>query len=360
MHTLPPLLTPDHVLKPLLGLAMALSLALPAAQAAPQPALPTVCVWDPLGQGGKLFDVARNYSWAMEAKGMPIKLRAYADEGVAAEDFKVGQCDGLLATSLRTRTWVPLTAALDYGGAATIVKGDQVDIDASYQVIGQAVRALATPQAERLVVDGPHEIVGVVPAGATYMLMRDRHLLKRGLAGTRMPAFDGDKLQLFLIAKAGGVPVSANSRNFGTMFNNGNLDVVFAPALAYQALELNKGIGTQGGISRFPLAFTSLQIVVRQGKFPKGFGQVSRQHWADEFKLMTIVARKAEAAIPTEQWVDYDGPEGARFVALQRDSRIEAAKAGYFSKVGLTFMKRARCKVSPEATECANRDELAW
>jgi len=329
--------TPLRVFKPLLGI-LTLTLAAATAQAAP----PTLCVWDPLGQGGKLFDVARSYSWAMEAKGIALKLRAYADEGVAAEDFKVGQC------------------ALDDGGAATIVKDGKVDIDASYQVIGQAVRALATPQAERLVIDGPNEVVGVVPAGATYMLMRDRTLLKRGLAGARMPAFDGDKLQLFLIAKAGGVPVAANTRNFGTMFNNGNLDVVFAPALAYKALELDKGIGTKGGISRFPLAFTSLQIVIKRDKFPKGFGQISRQHWADEFKLATIVARKAEAAIPAAQWVDYDLAEGAKFVALQRDSRIEAAKAGYFSKVGLSFMKRARCKVSPEAPDCASRDELAW
>jgi len=347
--------TPLRVFKPLLGI-LTLTLAAATAQAAP----PTLCVWDPLGQGGKLFDVARSYSWAMEAKGIALKLRAYADEGVAAEDFKVGQCDGLLATSLRTRAWVPLTAALDDGGAATIVKDGKVDIDASYQVIGQAVRALATPQAERLVIDGPNEVVGIVPAGATYMLMRDRTLLKRGLAGARMPAFDGDKLQLFLIAKAGGVPVAANTRNFGTMFNNGNLDVVFAPALAYKALELDKGIGTKGGISRFPLAFTSLQIVIKRDKFPKGFGQISRQHWADEFKLATIVARKAEAAIPAAQWVDYDLVEGAKFVALQRDSRIEAAKAGYFSKVGLSFMKRARCKVSPDAPDCASREELAW
>jgi hypothetical protein len=327
---------------------------------AAQAALPTLCVWDPIGRGGKLFGVARSYSWAMEAKGIKLDLKAYADETVAVEDFKVGQCDGLLATSMRTRTWAPFTAALDYGGVATIVKDGKIDIEASYQVIGQAVRALATPQAERLVVDGAHEVVGIVPAGATYMLMRDRNLLQRGLAGTRMPAFDNDKLQLFMIAKAGGVPVAANSRNFGTMFNNGNIDVAFAPALAYQALELNKGIGTKGGISRFPLAFTSLQIVIKRDKFPKGFGQISRQHWADEFKLATIVARKAEASIPEAQWVDYDDAEGAKFVALQRDSRIEAAKAGYFSKVGLTFMKRARCKVSPDATECANRDELAW
>jgi Family of unknown function (DUF6091) len=337
-------------------LALALSLGTALAQAA----LPTLCVWDPVGRGGKLFGVARSYSWAMEAKGFKIDLKAYSDEGVVVEDFKVGQCDALVATSMRTRAWVSMPTALDYSGAATIVKDGKVDIEASYQVIGQALRALATPQADRLVIEGNREVAGIIPIGATYLMVRERDMLKRRLAGTRMPAFDNDKLQLYLIAKAGGVPVAANSRTFGTMFNNGNLDVVFAPALAYQAMELHKGIGTRGGVSRFPVTFTSLQIVINRNKFPQGFGRASRQYWAEQFKLMTIAARKAEAAIPPAQWIDFEDQEGASFVAMQRESRLEAGKAGHFNKVGLSFMKRVRCQVYPDATECANQNELTW
>jgi Family of unknown function (DUF6091) len=337
-------------------LALALSLGTALAQAA----LPTLCVWDPVGRGGKLFGVARSYSWAMEAKGFKIDLKAYSDEGVVVEDFKVGQCDALVATSMRTRAWVSMPTALDYSGAATIVKDGKVDIEASYQVIGQALRALATPQADRLVIEGNREVAGIIPIGATYLMVRERDMLKRRLAGTRMPAFDNDKLQLYLIAKAGGVPVAANSRTFGTMFNNGNLDVVFAPALAYQALELHKGIGTRGGVSRFPVTFSSLQIVINRNKFPQGFGRASRQYWAEQFKLMTIAARKAEAAIPPAQWIDFEDKEGASFVAMQRESRLEAGKAGHFNKVGLSFMKRVRCQVHPDATECANQNELSW
>lgn len=337
-------------------IALALSLGAAVAQAA----LPTLCVWDPIGRGGKLFGVARSYSWAMEAKGFKLDLKAYSDESVAAQDFKVGQCDALLATSMRTRSWVSLPTALDYPGAATIVKDGKVDIEASYQVIGQALRALATPQADRLMTQGDHEVAGIVPIGATYLLLRDRTLLKRHLAGARMPAFDNDKLQLYMIAKAGGVPVAANSRNFGTLFNNGNLDVVFAPALAFQALELHKGLGTSGGVSRFPLAFTSLQIVIKRDKFPKEFGRSSRLYWADQFKLMTIGARKAEASIPAAQWVDFEGDEGLKFVAMQRESRVAAGKAGHYHPVGLSFMKRVRCQVHPDALDCARQDELVW
>jgi hypothetical protein len=329
------------------------------AQAAPS-ATPTLCVWDPIGKGGQLFDAARSFGLAMQAKGITLNLKAYTDEGVATEDFKVGQCDGLVATTIRTKAWVSTPAALDYGGAATVVKDNKVDIEASYDVIRKAGMALASPNAEKFMVEGRHEVAGILPAGALYVMVRDREIFKRGFAGARMPAFDNDKLQAYLIAKAGGVPVAANIRNFATMFNNGNVDVVFAPAVAYMPLELNKGVGSKGGISRFPLAFTTFQVLIERDKFPQGFGQTARQYWAGQFDTLVASARKAEAAIPASVWVDYEGDEGAKFVALQRDSRIEAGKAGYYDKAGLKLMKRVRCSVQPASPDCGNTAEIDW
>ncbi len=323
-------------------------------------AAPTICVWDPIGKGGQLFDAARSFSVAMQGKGISVNLKAYTDESVATEDFKVGQCQGLLATTIRTKSWVSTPAALDYGGAATVVRDNKVDIEASYDVIRKAGMALASPNAEKLMVEGKHEVAGILPAGALYVMVRDREIFKRGFAGARMPAFDNDKLQAYLIAKAGGVPVAANIRNFATMFNNGNVDVVFAPAVAYMPLELNKGVGSKGGISRFPLAFTTFQVLIDRDKFPAGFGQTARQYWASQCGTLVASARKAEAAIPASVWVDYEGDEGVKFVALQRDSRVEAGKAGYYDKAGLKLMKRVRCSVNPGASDCGSTAEIDW
>ena len=323
-------------------------------------AAPTICVWDPIGKGGQLFDAARSFSVAMQGKGITLNLKAYTDESVATEEFKVGQCQGLLATTIRTKAWVSTPAALDYGGAATVVRDNKVDIEASYDVIRKAGMALASPNAEKLMVEGKHEVAGILPAGALYVMVRDREIFKRGFAGARMPAFDNDKLQAYLIAKAGGVPVAANIRNFATMFNNGNVDVVFAPAVAYMPLELNKGVGSKGGISRFPLAFTTFQVLIDRDKFPSGFGQIARQYWASQFDTLVASARKAEAAIPANVWVDYEGDEGVKFVALQRDSRVEAGKAGYYDKAGLKLMKRVRCSVNPGASDCGSTAEIDW
>lgn len=339
-------------------LSLPLGLALFAVSA--QAARPTLCVWDPVGRGGQLFSLARSYTWALEAKEFKVNLRAYTDEGVAVEDFKVGQCDGLLATTLRTKTWLGPSAALDYIGATTILKDGKVDAEASNEVARRAVRALALPMSAGLNMQGPYESVGIIPAGATYMLVRDREIFKRGLAGVRMPVFDNDRLQLALVARTGGVPVSVSTRSFGTMFNNGMLDVVFAPAVAYETLELHKGVGTRGGVSRYPLAFTTLQVLIKRDRFPAGFGAFSRQYWSDQFRLLMTGAQRAEAAIPPEKWVDYEGEAALQFLSLQRDARVEAGKAGHYNKLGLRLMKRVRCGVHPTASDCGTPAEIDW
>lgn len=322
--------------------------------------VPSICIWDPIGKGGQLFDGAKSYALAMQAQGVELTVRPYIDERVAAEDFRVGQCDGLLATSIRTKSYNAVTAALDHGGAVTIVRDGQIDLEASYQVIQRAMQALASPAAEKLNVQDRFEIGGIVPTGALYIMARDKDIFKRGFAGARMPAFDDDKVQAYLIAKAGATPVSANIRNFVTLFNNGGVDVVFAPAVAYLPLEIYRGVGTKGGVSRFPLAFTSMQLVLDRTKFPQGFGLKSRQYWVSQFDTVAAAVRKAEASIPAQTWVSYNADEAAAFVAQQRDLRVELGKQGFYDKQGLKFMKRVRCSVHKASSECGSNAEIDW
>lgn len=108
-------------------------------------------------------------------------------------------------------------------------------------------------------------------------------------------------------------------------------------------------MGTKGGVSRFPLAFTSLQLVVDRSKFPAGFGEKSRRFWVDQFDQVAEAVRKAESSIPAQTWVDFDAAEAAAFVAQQRETRIELGKRGEYNKQALKFMKRcaAACIRAP-------------
>ena len=108
---------------------------------------PSVCVWDPIGAAGPLFDAAKSYALAAQKLGVEVKLKAYTDERVASEDFRVGQCDALLATSIRTRPYNPVTVAIDYAGASTIIKDGKIDLEASYDVVRKAIQLFASPVA---------------------------------------------------------------------------------------------------------------------------------------------------------------------------------------------------------------------
>lgn len=323
-------------------------------------AQPVVCVWDPIGQSGQIFDAAKTYALAAQKLGVDIKLKAYTDERVASEDFRVGQCHGLMATSIRTRAYSPVTAAIDYGGTATIVKSGKIDIAASYEVVRKAIQVFASPAAAKLTIHDRFEIGGILPTGAIYTFARDRAVFTKGFAGLRMPAFDDDKVQAYLIQRAGAQPVSADISNFVTKFNNGSVDVIFAPAVAFKPLEIYRGVGSKGGISRFPLAFSTLQVVLERGSFPEGFGEKSRQFWAGQAEQMITTVRKAEADLPPELIVDYPLETAIAFVAGQRDTRVDLAGKGFFDKQGLKVMKRIRCSVHGSASECANNDEIDW
>ncbi|NBD19531.1 hypothetical protein GTZ97_02435 [Aquabacterium fontiphilum] len=340
---------------------LSLALALGALGAsATSHAAQTVCVWDPLGTSGQIFDAARTYALVMRKHGADITVKAYTDERIAADDFKVGQCQGLLATSLRTRPYNAVTAALDHGGAATIIKDGRVDLDASYTVIDKAIQILAADAAAKLNIQDGHEIAGIVSTGALYTMVRDRTLFTRGFAGARMPAFDHDKVQAYLINMMGAQPVSADLRNFVTKFNNGGLDVLFAPAVAFRAMEIDKGVGTKGGISRLPLGFTTLQLVIQRQRFPEGFGAHSRRHWLDQRDAVLTAVRKAEADIPPQTWVDLSEQDAVAFVSGQHQLRVELGKRGFYDKQGLRFMKRVRCSVHAQAPDCATRAEIDW
>ncbi|RZL02936.1 MAG: hypothetical protein EOP36_06760 [Rubrivivax sp.] len=337
----------------------ALCLAGAPAMAAPG-STPSLCVWDPIGAAGALFDAAKTYAIAAQKLGTELKLKAYTDERVASEDFRVGQCDALLATSIRTRPYNGVTVAIDYAGASTIVKDGKIDLDASYDVVRKAIQLFASPAAAKLTVQDRFEVGGIIPMGGIYTFARDRAIFKKGFAGTRMPAFDDDKVQAYLIQRIGAQPVSSDISNFVTKFNNGSVDVIFAPAVAYKPLEIYRGVGTKGGVSRFPLAFSTMQLVLDRQRFPAGFGEKSRQYWSSQFDQAVVVVRKAEADVPASQIVDYSADDATAFVVSQRDLRVELAGKGFYDKQGLKVMKRIRCSVYSAASECSNKAEIDW
>lgn len=328
--------------------------AISAAEAAKQ----RLCVWDPLGASGQGYNEAKDYALRAQKHGVDFELKAFIDERVAVEDFRTGQCEAVIATALRTRQFNALSAALDSVGSATILRKGKYDQAATYDVVRRFVQAMSSPKAASLMVSGGYEVGGMVPLGAAYAFVNDRSISTlEAAAGKRVAAFDHDKAQAELLQRVGARPVSADITTFGTMFNNGNVDVVVAPAVAYRPFELHKGLGTKGGVARFPLIIVTYQLILRADKFPAGFGQVSRNLWLESFEGVLKLMIEAEKDIPAKYWFEPNGPDGERYLALMREGRIDMAEKGLYDKRGLKLIKKIRCGVNPEASDCAQQTE---
>lgn len=341
------------VVKKTLCAAALLALLVPLAQAKQR-----ICIYDPLGTSGEGYSAARDYVIAMQRHGVDLEIKAFIDERVAVEDFRTGQCDAVSATALRTRQFISLPTALDSVGASSIVKQGKLDMTASYEVVRRFIQTLSSPKAAELMNAGNYEVGGIIPLGAAYAFVNDRSISTlEAAAGKRVAAMDYDKSQAALIQRVGARPVAADVTNFGTMFNNGNVDVIIAPSIVYRPLELHKGIGSKGGVSSFPLAMLTYQMVFKKDKFPAGFGQKSRDYWLANYdRVMEIVAR-SDKEVPAKLWMEPSPADAERYVVLMREGRIDMAEKGLYDKRGLKLIKKIRCSVYPEAAECAQATE---
>lgn len=318
-----------------------------------------MCVWDVAGKGGDVYASSVDYAVAMQKAGADLELKSYTDERVAIEDFRAGQCDVVIATAFRTRPFNAVAGSLDSIGATTIVRNGKIDIPGSYEVVRKVIQVFATPQANKLMVEGNYEVGGIFPLGAAYPIVRDRKINSvEALAGKRMAAFDYDKAQSVMIQRIGAQPVSVDITNVGTKFNNGALDFVALPAVAFKPFELHKGIGTKGGIGRFPIMIPTVQLIFNRTKFPDGFGEKSRLYWAGQFDHALRLINTAEKGIPAAMWDELPAENLPKYVQMFREARLVIAKEGLYNKRGLNIIKRARCEVNPADAECSTKTEI--
>jgi hypothetical protein len=340
-----------HTLIPVL--LMALLGALPCAYAKQK-----ICIFDPVGAGGEGAQAAKDYNIAMGKFGVDLEAKIYMDERVAVEDFRTGQCDGVTATALRTRQFNALSASLDSVGASSIVRNGKVDMAASFDVVRRFIQTLSAPKAASLMVVGEYEVAGILPLGAAYAFVNDRTIntLEKA-AGKRVGAFDYDPAQAQLIQRIGARPVAVNVANFASMFNNGNVDVIAAPALVYKPFELYKGLGKKGGVGRFPLTILTYQLIIRADKFPKGFGQHSREYVAARFEQVLPIIQRVEKDIPESMWIDPPASDVDRYMVMMRQGRVVMADKGFYDKTGLKIIKKIRCSIQAEAPECTEPTE---
>jgi hypothetical protein len=311
--------------------------------------LPTrsFCVFDPIGEKGPAYQGMVDYKAAALEWGALLTLHVYTNEAVALADFKAGHCDAVGLTGTRIRPFNKFTATIEAVGAID-------DYDQMRKLVGM----LAHPKASKYMIDGDYEVAGIMPAGAVYVFVRDKAINSvEAAAGKRLATIDYDVASVKVVNHIGATMVPVSIATFAPRFNNGYVDIAYAPAIAYEPFEMYKGMGDKGGILRFNLAQMNGQLILRKDRFPENFGQKSREYAFSNFPKALEHILEAEKNIPKKYWIELPLEQREEYKAMLRQVRIELRDEGIYDTKMLKILFKLRCQTNPGHYECIEKRE---
>lgn len=308
----------------------------------------TLCVFDPSGANGDIFQIMKDYRTAAVGWGIDFKLKPYTDEKTVSDDFKANKCDAAVLTGTRVRRFQKFSGTVEAMGALP-----------TYAHLQKVVKMLSNPKAGKLMTKGDYEVSAIFPAGAVFLFVNDKGISSvEKLAGKRLAVLEHDKASKTMASQVGASMVSADLGTFAGMFNNKNVAMCYAPALAYEALELHKGMGAKGGVLKYPLAMVTFQVLTRSSRFTRDYGNTSRKWASDNFKKFQALNQLAESKIPKASWISVSDSDKARYDTMFQQTRIRLRDdEKVYDKTMLKLLRRTRCKMDATRSECTTNLE---
>lgn len=303
-----------------------------------------ICIWDIAGRAGPIFKAAEDQKARLLAYGVDLDVVPYTSESVVAEDLKAGVCDAALMSGLRGRLFNRYTGTIDaVGGLPT---NEHMRI---------LLQVLASPKSADKMVSGEYVILGVAPAGGAYVFVNDKQInTLANAAGRRVAVLDYDPTQAEMVSQIGATPVASDIVSAPNKFNNGVVDVLAAPLVAYEVLELYKGMEPNGGIINYPLAQISMQVIGRKDKFPNEVAQLVREEFYNNYGLIMDRLKQEEDKVPEHWWIEIPEGDKSEYEVMMQEARLTLREKGYYDADMLSLQRKIRCKLEPQRGECAN------
>ncbi|MGI9576131.1 putative solute-binding protein [Alloalcanivorax xenomutans] len=303
-----------------------------------------ICIWDIAGRNGPIFHAAMEQRALALEYGINLEMIPFTNESIMVDELKAGRCDAALMTGFRARDFNVYTGTIDSIGGVP-------DNDHMRTLL----EVLAHPSQADKMVHGDYVIMGVYPGGAAHIFVNDKQISSLAkAAGKKVVVLDYDKTQAEMVAGIGATPVPSDIVSAPNKFNNGVVDILAAPLIAYELLELYKGMTPDGGIVDFPLAQISMQLVGRLDKFPNEIAQLVREASFEAYDRIRARVKIEEDRVPDRWWIHIPDKERRVYESMMQDARNVLRKQGYYDGRMLDLQKRIRCKYTPSRGECSN------
>ena len=303
-----------------------------------------ICIWDIGGRSGPIFAAAQDQKTELMSLGIEVDMEAYTSESVMAAELKSGRCDAAFMTGMKARTFNKFSGTIDSVGALPTLKHMKL-----------LLKALSNPKAADKFENDRYTVLGIAPAGAAYIFVNDKKIdsLTKA-AGKRIAVLDYDMTQAKMVLKLGATPVPSSLVGAPNKFNNGAVDVLPAPLVAYQFMELYRGMEPDGGIIDYPFSQASMQMIGLTEKFPTEVAQLVREGFYKKFDRIISQLEAQTGEIPKHWWIKIPAQEKQDYEVMMQQARIELRDADYYDKEMLTIQRKVRCKLDMSRFECPN------
>lgn len=314
---------------------------------AAQAAKVDICVFDLLGKSGESFQMAQEWALAAKSWGAEVNLIPRQDEAVADNDFKAGKCDGVFMTAMRARQYNKFAGSIDALGGAP-----------SNEIAKRAIAFALDKRNESKMTSSlsgkKYEVAGIAPLGSAFIFVRDKGINSiEKAAGKKFAVLGYDDAQKIMVQRVGAQAVISDVSNFVAKFNNGQVDMVGAPAYAYKPLEIYKGLGSNGAMFNFPVLQVTADFVIRPDQFPAGFGQKSRGWFVKNLPKSFAMIGRSEAGIPAKYKMNLSADDKTKYQKLLREGRMDMTARGIYDASMMSVLKKARCSVDKANFECS-------
>ena len=307
----------------------------------------TFCIWDIAGRSGPVYQAARDEHSRAQEFGLDVQLEVYTNENVMVEELLAGKCDAALMSGLRAREFNSWTGTIDAIGAVP-------DQDHMRTLLQVATHPSNAPQMR----EGNYVVLGVFPGGAAHVFVNDREINSLAhAAGKRVAVLEHDPMQARMIAGIGATPVPTDIAHAPGKFNDGVVDVLAAPLMAYEIMELYRGMEPDGGIIDYPLTQLTMQLIGRRDRFPQEVAQIFREATFERFDdIMEFINREAER-VPEHWMVDIPEEDRQEYEVMMQEARVTLREMDYYDEDMLNLQRRIRCRYDPERYECSDPQE---
>jgi len=201
---------------------------------------------------------------------------------------------------------------------------------------------------------GNYEVVATFPVGSMYAFVNDRNIDSiEDFSGRRLSVLNNDPQAMMFARLAGATPVGTTLSTFASQFNNGNVDILLMPALAYNTFELYHGLGDKGGIIDYRLYYGMLQTVARRDEFPEDFGYNMRRYILTRLDAIDKMVKDAEAEIPEKYWIEIGQFTKDDIDHFSKRVRLALKEDKVNHPTALKLLWKIRCRLDRSRGECS-------